>query len=62
MKNNCLKAFAIMSFMTCGTGVLSAQEIEAWVTNADRSMLFQQQPEKIIFGNEEGKGLPMGLL
>ena len=59
MKNNCLKAFAIMSFMTCGTGVLSAQEIEAWVTNADRSMLFQQQPEKIIFGNEEGKGLPI---
>lgn len=45
--------------MTCGTGVLSAQEIEAWVTNADRSMLFQQQPEKIIFGNEEGKGLPI---
>ena len=59
MKNNCLKAFAIMSFMTCGTGVLSAQEIEAWVTNAHRSMLFQQQPEKIIFGNEEGKGLPI---
>lgn len=46
MKNNYLKAFAIMSFMACGVGALSAQEIEAWVTNADRSMLFQQQPEK----------------
>jgi glucosylceramidase len=34
-------------------------EIEAWITNADRSMLFQQQPEKVKFGNEQGKGLPI---
>lgn len=59
MKNNYLKAFAIISFMICRASMLSAQEIEAWITNADRSALFQQQPEKITFGNEEGKGLPI---
>ena len=59
MKKNYLKVLTIGSLLTCCVGVLSAQEIEAWVTNADRSMLFQRQSEKITFGNEEGKGLPI---
>ena len=59
MKKNYLKILTIGSLLTYSVGTLSAQEIEAWVTNADRSMLFQRQSEKITFGNEEGKGLPI---
>jgi glucosylceramidase len=39
--------------------ISGAPEIEAWVTNADRSALFERVPEKIKFGMEEGKGLPI---
>ena len=54
MKKNYLKILTIGSLLTYSVGTLSAQEIEAWVTNADRSMLFQRHSEKISFGNEEG--------
>jgi len=39
--------------------VFNAQEIESWITTADRSTLFQKQAEKISFGDEQGKGLPI---
>ena len=35
-------------------------EIEAWVTNPDRSVLFEKMPEKIPFSNvAQGRGLPI---
>lgn len=41
------------------TQAVQPQDIEAWITRADRSALFQQQPEKVSWGNEQGKGLPI---
>ena len=49
----------MVPLISCGMNTLYAQEIEAWITSADRSMLFQQQPEKVTFGNEGGQGLPI---
>lgn len=64
MRQNYLKTFIILSFLAFGMSQVNAQEnnpreIETWVTKADRSTLFQKQPEKITFGNETGKGLPI---
>lgn len=64
MKNKYLKMWAIGSLLAYSPGMLHAQahqasEIEAWITTADRSQLFQQQAEKIPFGKEQGKGLPI---
>ena len=44
--------------------LLSAQtvtplEVESWITTADRSVLFQKQSEKLTFGNNAGRGLPI---
>lgn len=49
----------MVPLISCGMNTLYAQEIEAWITSADRSMLFQQQPGKVTFGNEGGQGLPI---
>src|SRR5690606_5422763 len=39
---------------------IQAQQIEAWITTADRSDLFQQQTTTLSFGDEQqGKGLPI---
>lgn len=59
MKMNNWKTLLMVPLISCGVNTSYAQEIEAWITSADRSMLFQQQPEKVTFGNEEGKGLPI---
>jgi len=37
-------------------GQTPAPEIEAWITTADRSALFQRQPEKTAFGDKGGWG------
>jgi glucosylceramidase len=47
-----------------GTLALSAQtgkprEIESWITTADRTSLFRQQPKTIAFGKEDRRGLPI---
>lgn len=59
-----VKWLVAICMLTYGINETAAQnanplEIEAWVTNANRSALFQQQPEKIVFGAEQGKGLPI---
>lgn len=64
MKKNPFKTITFLSLLVCGLLPINAQtnaprEIEAWITNANRSMLFQQQPEKYTFGDEQGKGLPI---
>ena len=59
MKMNNWKTLLMVPLISCGMNTLYAQEIEAWITSADRSMLFQQQPEKVTFGNEGGQGLPI---
>lgn len=38
---------------------IQAQQIESWITTSDRNTLFQQQSEKITFGDEQGKELPI---
>ncbi|MDD4590094.1 MAG: glycoside hydrolase family 30 beta sandwich domain-containing protein [Parabacteroides sp.] len=45
--------------LTLFAQVVEAPVIEAWVTNADRSSLFSCQPDKIVFGHENGRGLPI---
>lgn len=53
---------ALIAFMAVSPAVLSAQansptHIEAWVTNPDRSSLFQTVPEQILFrGNSNTRG------
>lgn len=64
MRKNYLKTFVILLLSTYNIAQVGAQEnniqeIETWVTKADRSALFQKQPEKITFGDEAGKGLPI---
>lgn len=39
--------------------ILSAQQIESWITSPNRLDLFQRQTEKITFGDEQGRGLPI---
>ncbi|MDR1344377.1 MAG: glucosylceramidase, partial [Tannerellaceae bacterium] len=48
----------------CNIYAVSAQtsqprEIESWITTADRTALFQQQPRKITIGKEDRRGLPV---
>ncbi|HEX2967460.1 MAG TPA: glycoside hydrolase family 30 beta sandwich domain-containing protein [Bacteroidales bacterium] len=59
MKNKLLISFLLIGI----SGILSAQssspEIEAWVTKADRSMLFQKASDRIVFSNKQGRGIPI---
>lgn len=46
--------------LTFGTAPLAAQQIEAWATRMDRTMLFERQPETIAFEPmREGRSLPI---
>ncbi|MEO8370851.1 MAG: glycoside hydrolase family 30 beta sandwich domain-containing protein [Candidatus Solibacter sp.] len=52
----CAPTIALIAFMVVTPAALSAQaglpnHIDAWITNADRSSLFQKQPETIPFRN-----------
>jgi glucosylceramidase len=62
-QQTCLGAIALC-MIVCATTRLAAQtngpqEIESWITTADRTSLFQQQPKKLVFGKEERRGLPI---
>lgn len=46
MKKNYLKILTIGSLLTYSVGTLSAQEIEAWVTNADPVRCFSSDNRK----------------
>ena len=47
----------MIAFLVAHAGLLTAQtEIEAWVTNPDRSSLFQKVPETIPFRNSPARG------
>jgi glucosylceramidase len=50
-----------MALLVAGAGLLSSQtnpphQIEAWITNADRSTLFQQSSQPIAFRNAAARG------
>jgi glucosylceramidase len=46
-----------IAFLVAHTGLLTAQpQIEAWVTNVDRSSLFQKAPETIPFRSSPARG------
>jgi glucosylceramidase len=46
-----------IAFLVANTGLLTAQtQIEAWVTNPDRSSLFQRAPHTIPFRNSPTRG------
>ena len=48
---------AWIAFLVAPTGLLTAQiQIEAWVTNPDRSLLFQKAAEPIPFRNSGARG------
>lgn len=47
-----LASLCLTATLTCN--VLSAQNIESWVTKPDRSALFQKQADSIAFGNQRG--------
>lgn len=55
----CLLGVSAASMAQTTDKVFETPEIEAWVTKADRSALFVKQSEKIKFGREEGRGLPI---
>lgn len=38
------------------TTLIKAQQVEVWLTNADKSALFQKQNESLTFGNEKTDG------
>ncbi len=47
----------MIAFLVAQAGLLAAQtQIEAWVTNPDRSSLFQKAPETVPFHNSGGRG------
>jgi glucosylceramidase len=53
------RTMTLIAFLVVTTGALSAQtsapnQIEGWVTNPDRSSLFQKQPEAIVFRSSNG--------
>jgi len=55
----CLSVILVFTAMQIIAQNTAELEIEAWITKADRSELFQKQTEKITFGNESGRGLPI---
>lgn len=59
MKKSIAK-FSLLGLLVA-SGTIFAQtpepkKIEAWVTNPDRSSLFEKQAEPILFGNRGGRG------
>lgn len=55
----CLLALYAASMAQTADKSSDTREIEAWITNADRSALFEKQPENLKFDSEEGRGLPI---
>ena len=55
----CLLALSAASMAQTADKSSDTREIEAWITNADRSALFEKQPENLKFDSEEGRGLPI---
>jgi glucosylceramidase len=47
---------ASIAFLAVSAGILPAQTIESWVTNPDRSSLFQRQSDPIAFRPGGGRG------
>lgn len=61
MKNKFLSAF-LMAAISCYSYAQNSNntEIEAWVTNPDRSVLFEKSPNKIVFSDKgRGRGTPI---
>lgn len=46
-------------FCRSSAQVADSMEIEAWITNPDRSMLFEKMNEKVFFSDKQGHGLPI---
>lgn len=55
----CLLCASFVSIAQTADKQSVAPVIDAWITNADRSALFSRQSENIVFGSEEGRGLPI---
>src|SRR5262249_53478777 len=45
----------LIAFLAAAS-LASGQTVEAWITNADRSALFQRSPERIAFRNTAARG------
>lgn len=59
MKSAGKKSFAFIYWSVISSSILFAQntnkQVSSWLTNADRSMLFQEQPQKLSFNNTPSK-------
>ncbi|MCL1821778.1 MAG: hypothetical protein FWG22_03030 [Prolixibacteraceae bacterium] len=57
-----MKLMAISMMITCGSAMAqqnNARQIEAWITTADRSKLFEKQSVEISFSNDARGGIPI---
>jgi glucosylceramidase len=47
---------SVLPIAFLAAGLASAQTVESWITNADRSALFQRSPDRIAFRNTPARG------